>query len=235
MTKFCSLVGLAFLLSSCVSNRAYNLNKLNAPTSVVAVQMNTSNGRLRTDKVAANCDPLKVPCLAFLEFDEFGEAWDKTQLPRALALIDRAKSKTPPIVVSFVHGWKNNADDRDGRQNNNLTAFEGVLESLRKDPKYGGAPVVGIYLSFARMLSLPVLLSAATPDRIRTCLQRQASPPPASRVSRLLPSEPHASRPEQRRPGRQAGVCRVRPDHRLPGSRRLASPLTIVRPRKRTT
>jgi hypothetical protein len=36
---------------------------------------------------------------------------------------------------------------------------------------------------------------------------------------------PHASRPEQRRPGRQAGVCRFRPDHRLAGGRRLASPL----------
>src|SRR6185295_10719971 len=35
--------------------------------------------------------------------------------------------------------------------------------------------------------------------------QRPASPPRASRVSRLLPSEPHASRLEQRRPGRQAG------------------------------
>jgi len=55
--------------------------------------------------------------------------------------------------------------------------------------------------------------------------QRPASPPPASRVSRLLPSEPHASRPAQRRPGRQAGVCRVRPDHRVAGGRRLASPL----------
>jgi transposase InsO family protein len=44
-------------------------------------------------------------------------------------------------------------------------------------------------------------------------------------LRRLLPSEPHASRPEQRRPGRQAGVCRIRPDHRLAGGRRLASPL----------
>jgi hypothetical protein len=55
--------------------------------------------------------------------------------------------------------------------------------------------------------------------------QRQASPPHASRVSRLLPSEPHASRPEQGRARRQAGVCRCRTDHRLAGGRRLASPL----------
>ena len=37
--------------------------------------------------------------------------------------------------------------------------------------------------------------------------------------------KPHASRPELRRPGRQAGVCGVRPDPRLAGGRRLASPL----------
>ena len=55
--------------------------------------------------------------------------------------------------------------------------------------------------------------------------QPPASPPHPSRVSRLLPSEPHASRPEQRRPGRQAGVCRFRPDPRLAGGRWLASPL----------
>ena len=62
-------------------------------------------------------------------------------------------------------------------------------------------------------------------SRPRDHPQPPASPPHASRVSRLLPSEPHASRPEQRRPGRQAGVCRFRPDHRHGGSRRPASPL----------
>jgi hypothetical protein len=167
-------------ICSCyVSNRAYNpALQISGykpppvpPASVVAVERTTlANERLRTDHVDNNCDPMRRPCLAFLEFDEFGEMWDRCpesvpfdpterakrkdlppacQMDAALRLLERAEEESDhPIVVTFTHGWKNNADDRDGRQNHNVTGFEGVLEFLKTLPKYQNYPIVGIYISW---------------------------------------------------------------------------------------
>ena len=156
-------------ISSChVANRIYNpsANVLPyrpppvPPASIVTVECTPlQNGActmpvpqqpFRTDRPDPNCDPLLAhPCLAFLEFDELGEMWDRSQLGKALDLIDKAKrANTPPIVVTFLHGWKNNADDRDRRQNHNVTAFESVLEFLKMPAVYPNHPVVGIYISW---------------------------------------------------------------------------------------
>jgi hypothetical protein len=94
-----------------------------------------------------NCSPSQEnACLAFLEFDDLGERWDPKQLDGALALIQRAKTDVrPALVVTFTHGWKNNADDEPGQVNGNVFGFEGVLDYLRS--KYG-IPVVGIYIGW---------------------------------------------------------------------------------------
>jgi hypothetical protein len=141
------------LLSSChVNNRLYNpytpgviQGPSTVPSSIVSV---VPNGN-RTDRVDPDCDPAAHPCVAFLEFDEMGEMWDPGQLPAALKLIKKAKSGSkPPIVATFVHGWKNNADNRTGRQNGNLVGFEGVLEFLKSQGKYREFPMVGIFISW---------------------------------------------------------------------------------------
>jgi hypothetical protein len=150
----------AVLLSAChVSNRVYNPTPPLAPavTSVFSIERNTSaKGQLRTDKVAPDCNPVQHACLAFLEFDEFGEPWDPGQFTAATQLIDRAKNASPtPIVVTFTHGWKNNADERDGRQNPNVTGFEGVLDFLHRQPKYHDYPIVGLFISWRGELVSP--------------------------------------------------------------------------------
>src|SRR5258708_6793788 len=138
-----------FLVSSChVRNQLYNPQTV-AKRSIVAVELNGDEKHRRTDRVDAACDPAAQPCVAFLEFDEMGELWDPEQLKVALQLIEKAKSESAnPIVATFVHGWKNNANDnRPGRQNGNVVGFEGVLEYLKRHGKYRNFPIVGIYIS----------------------------------------------------------------------------------------
>ena len=75
------------------------------------------------------------------------------QLQAALKLIRAAKAHPHPIIVTFTHGWKNNAlDDRPKNVNGNIYGFEGILNYL-KDPtqnggKFGDSPVVGIFIGW---------------------------------------------------------------------------------------
>jgi hypothetical protein len=76
------------------------------------------------------------------------EAWDRRQLPEAIAMIERATSlPRPPVVVVFIHGWKNNADRDERHRNGNVVGFEGVLEYLRQSV-YPQSPVIGIYIGW---------------------------------------------------------------------------------------
>lgn len=86
--------------------------------------------------------------LAFIEFDDFGELYDPGQLTRALRIIEKAKAGSPTgnaKVITFIHGWKNNASDAMG----NVWGFRDALKDLANH--YGGEgsePIVGIYIGW---------------------------------------------------------------------------------------
>jgi len=79
--------------------------------------------------------------LAIVEFDEQGDLWDPVQFRRAKALIQGTKR---PLVVTFLHGWQNNA--RPG--NKDLEKFDTLLTKLDAPAKEAGLDVVGIYLGW---------------------------------------------------------------------------------------
>jgi hypothetical protein len=128
----------SLLLSSChVKNQLYN----RTPKSIISVP-HSEDGK--------DCDLKTTACLAFIEFDDMGEFWERDkspgeplQLTAALDLMRRAKKADTqaPIIVTFTHGWKNNA----GLQNANVAGFEGVLQYIRDKYK---RPVVGIYIGW---------------------------------------------------------------------------------------
>jgi hypothetical protein len=135
------------------------------PAESAQVDKDCLQGRaacLETAHVDPNCQPNLKACLAFIEFDEMGEMWDPAQLEAASGLIGRTKAATAtgpdgpgpsPIVVVFIHGWKNNAKTdserqvRDQDSNGNVVGFEGVLEYL-KGSLYPTHPIVGIYIGW---------------------------------------------------------------------------------------
>jgi hypothetical protein len=89
-------------------------------------------------------------CLAFIEIDDMGELFDKVELDTALSLIRQtnrlAKSEpgeTDPIVITFVHGWKNNAS----LTNDNVRGFSAALQEVYK--LFGKTHhVIGIYIGW---------------------------------------------------------------------------------------
>src|SRR6266516_4035567 len=66
--------------------------------------------------------------IAFVEFNDEGELWSKSQLDQALALIDSEAARAPEhqvAVLTFVHGWKSNAGSK-----KNVRHFEEALAGI---------------------------------------------------------------------------------------------------------
>lgn len=78
--------------------------------------------------------------LSFVEFDDVGELWDPAELDDALHAI-QSESANSPLVVLFIHGWKNDASDKSG----NVWGFRCELGAIAN--RYNRT-VIGIYLGW---------------------------------------------------------------------------------------
>jgi hypothetical protein len=119
---------------------------IEVPPPSVAPPEASSKKPIEKDCVDAN-SPI---CLAFIEVDDMGEFFDKGELDTALRLIrqanDLAKTKpgqSDPIVITFVHGWKNNAS----MENDNVKGFKAALQEVYKRLQ-GTRHVIGIYIGW---------------------------------------------------------------------------------------
>ena len=85
--------------------------------------------------------PLSAYQLAFIEFGENGSYQDPSQLRKALDLI---KAKRKPLLITYVHGWHNNAASKDVEKFKSflqeVSKFQGVTDS--------GFQVIGVYLGW---------------------------------------------------------------------------------------
>lgn len=105
--------------------------------------------------------------LAYIEFDDMGELWSignlnlhrpqiTSQLDEALAVIDEAKQEAkssgrPLDVVTFIHGWHNNASPYDEDHNKNLARFKTDMQLVATNPSAtdGKTPVVvGVFIAW---------------------------------------------------------------------------------------
>lgn len=90
--------------------------------------------------------------LAVIEFDEFGMLWLPDQLEDTISLIEQRNgdSQRGVIVVTYTHGWMNNADPT--RDDNDLARFREGMSELGRQLKANGptAPdhVIGIYIGW---------------------------------------------------------------------------------------
>lgn len=104
----------------------------------------------RTEK---DCVAATAPiCLAFIEVDDMGELWDKGELDTAISVIRRANADAhaDPVVLTFVHGWKNNASPDNG----NVAGFKVALQDLYAR-LHESRPVIGIYIGWRGNLIRP--------------------------------------------------------------------------------
>jgi hypothetical protein len=81
--------------------------------------------------------------LAFIEFDEQGDFWDRQQLASAVGLIKQTRK---PLLVVYVHGWQNNASE----DTYDVPQFRSVLEKLAQTDRVQQLKyqVVGVYLGW---------------------------------------------------------------------------------------
>jgi hypothetical protein len=141
-TRLLSIFLLLGVSTSClVSNRVYRRNPAIVPK-------------------AGTLDPsLPRYDLAYLEFDDMGEFWtigdlrhfetntSASQLAQALELIEKRKESSDVVVVTFIHGWHNNASPYDEQQRDkNLWGFKNILQQLAtKDP---GRSYIGVFVGW---------------------------------------------------------------------------------------
>ena len=103
--------------------------------------------------------PARVPGpgweLAFVEFKDNGDPWDVRQTNEAVKLIEQAKADNggAAIVLVYVHGWKNNANDAPPPKEKDVEKFKHALNAVAKDfsrLSQGGKlpPLVGIYMGW---------------------------------------------------------------------------------------
>jgi len=145
-----TLIGLATGVNvCCVGNVAYRRGH-----SVLNEQLLTGEFD-RTQNPSEWSRPWRYR-LAFVEFDDRGELFDRDELTAALGAIAQAKAEEvnaggPAVVALFVHGWKNNAADSSG----NVWGFRQLLAGLSE--QYA-TPVVGIYVGWrGAVLNAPIL------------------------------------------------------------------------------
>jgi hypothetical protein len=154
-----SITLVALTLDGCVPNRAYRVREAAIEDPVI----------LDSDPHLQDLSTLK---LGFVEFDDMGEFWElcphldagtECQLSRVLALIKREKQaacsptelcQRNPIVVIFVHGWKNNASAYN-EAHKNLHEFKNLLAQLAAreqrvalDERRLARTYVGIYMAW---------------------------------------------------------------------------------------
>ena len=138
----------ALWLTSCTSLSPLRPNTTANPTNSVIPQ-----------------DGYKV---AFVEFGEQGSYQDPTQLQNALALI---RDTPQPLVITYVHGWQNNAESGD------VQNFESLLARLNGAPaiRNVGFHVVGVYLGWrGKITDVPILKELSFWNRKNTA-ERLAS------------------------------------------------------------
>jgi len=101
--------------------------------------------------------------LGFVEVDDFGELYDRGQLNKVMTMIQNAKKASKnnnAIVITFIHGWKNNASDNTG----NVWGFREELEDISKE--YPNQSVVGVYVGWrGAVTNVPVVKEFTFFDR----------------------------------------------------------------------
>ncbi len=121
---------LSLLLAGCAGNRAYHLGEGATETTV-------SPGTAHAGK--------DIYRLAFIEFDEQGDFWDRDELHRTVQAI--RDTGRPVLLVTYIHGWQNNSNARDA---DDVEQFRSLLALLTGDPtvQQSGLQVFGVYLGW---------------------------------------------------------------------------------------
>jgi len=131
--------------------------------------------------------------LTFIEFDDQGEPWAPAQLERTIQVIDQAHIEGKrSVVLLFVHGWQNDASEREDRKDdNNVEGFQRLLNTTRQLIERGNESpediaLIGVYLSWRGRSTDVKLLQPLTFYSRRGAGQRVASVSTTEAILRVM-------------------------------------------------
>ena len=124
------LCAFGLYIAGCAANQPYHAGE--APTETVVTPATSKTAR-------------DIYRLAFIEFDEQGDFWDREQLRKTVQAI--RDTGRPILLVSYIHGWQNNSREVDA---DDVAQFRGLLARLTADQtvQLSGLQVFGVYVSW---------------------------------------------------------------------------------------
>jgi hypothetical protein len=139
------VLGLVLPLAGCIANQGYRTQLPSQPPggSRACDTLATIPATCSVQMVhsAMGPTPVDVP-VAFVEFDDVGQAFNTGQITAAENVIQAARQSGPVMTVLFVHGWKNNASDDSG----NVPGFRQFLQLSQL--QLPSIRLVGIYFGW---------------------------------------------------------------------------------------
>jgi hypothetical protein len=129
------------LLAGCIPNKGYRTQLTNCDPAKGPLP---STCAVQFVKSTSASQPVDIP-LAFIEFDDMGQAFKRGQMDAAEAVIHEEQKKFGEknvVTIVFIHGWKNNASDDTG----NVPGFRRFLQEFQQ--KLGPVRLVGVYFAW---------------------------------------------------------------------------------------
>lgn len=129
--------------------------------------------------------------LAFIEFDDQGELWAPSQVSRTLEAIDRAnQNKNGSAVIVFVHGWKDNASQKqEEEKDTKLYQFKNYLSVIRRyqeRTEAGNArTLIGVYVSWRGKTGKGLLFPFTFYGRSRAATRIASGPTIVNTMTRI--------------------------------------------------
>ena len=130
--------------------------------------------------------------LTFIEFDDHGEPWAPEQLEGTIQVIDEVHNTGKrAVVLLFVHGWHNDASQRDERKkDNNVEGFQRLLDTtqdlIEETGQSDEVTLVGVYLGWRGRSTDNTLLKPLTFYSRRGAGQRAASVSTTEAILRVM-------------------------------------------------
>jgi hypothetical protein len=116
-----------------------------------------SSKQYRTDYESTSNNPQSVIeetnnyTLGFVEFDDQGWLWNRRQIDTVTSRLHEKAKNEGLLIITFVHGWKHNADNEDGNvKMMRKVLLETVAIEKLISKKQGHVPrsVVGVYIGW---------------------------------------------------------------------------------------
>jgi hypothetical protein len=154
-------IGSTILITGCAQNAPYH--------TLPGVSGNCRQSPTADECVQAYYQEYEGFDLAFAEYSDRGNAFSDRYIGDVLERIQQRADNEGVVLVTFIHGWKHNAEESDPNLidfKDALRAVQGILEADFGATALGQRRLVGLYIGWrGASLDLPILNNSTFWDR----------------------------------------------------------------------